>query len=44
MIKKPQEVEQFVDALQGQSIVDIKRRGKFRFFIQSYMPLFPICE
>jgi formamidopyrimidine-DNA glycosylase len=32
MIKKPQEVEQFIDALKGQTIVDIKRRGKFLIF------------
>lgn len=29
IIKKPQEVEQFIDALQGERIVDVGRRGKF---------------
>jgi formamidopyrimidine-DNA glycosylase len=29
IIKKPQEVEQFIDALQGEHIVDVGRRGKF---------------
>ena len=32
MIKKPEEIEQFKDALKGQSIVDIQRRGKFLIF------------
>ncbi len=32
MIKKPEEVEQFSEALVGQSIVDINRRGKFLVF------------
>lgn len=29
MIKKPENVEEFSDALKGQQIVDVKRRGKF---------------
>jgi formamidopyrimidine-DNA glycosylase len=29
MIKKPQEVEQFIDALRGEHILDVGRRGKF---------------
>lgn len=33
IIKKPHEVEQFKDALKGQTILDIKRRGKFLLFI-----------
>src|SRR3954468_11703122 len=32
IIKKPLEVEQFSDALVGQTILDIKRRGKFLLF------------
>lgn len=32
MIKKPEEVEQFAEALVGQRIVDINRRGKFLIF------------
>jgi formamidopyrimidine-DNA glycosylase len=33
MIKKPQPVEQFIDALKGQTIKDVDRRGKFLKFI-----------
>lgn len=29
MIKKPENVEEFSDALVGQTILDVKRRGKF---------------
>lgn len=32
IIKKPQEIEQFSDALKGQTFIDIKRRGKFLLF------------
>ncbi|WP_428909351.1 DNA-formamidopyrimidine glycosylase [Niallia sp. Krafla_26] len=32
MIKKPAEIEQFKDALKGESIIDIERRGKFLLF------------
>jgi formamidopyrimidine-DNA glycosylase len=35
MIKKPIEVEQFKDALKGQTILDVDRRGKFLKFILS---------
>jgi formamidopyrimidine-DNA glycosylase len=35
MIKKPEPVEQFVDALKGQTILDVRRRGKFLKFILS---------
>lgn len=43
MIKHPEEVEQFKDALIGQTIVQISRRGKLLIFIRMIMPLFPIC-
>ncbi|CAM3921062.1 DNA-formamidopyrimidine glycosylase [Lederbergia lenta] len=33
IIKKPLEIEQFQDALQGQTILDINRRGKFLIFV-----------
>ncbi|WP_078545161.1 DNA-formamidopyrimidine glycosylase [Litchfieldia alkalitelluris] len=33
MIKKPEEVSQFIDALKGQTIQDVERRGKFLKFI-----------
>lgn len=32
MVKQPIEIEQFVDALRGQSILEIARRGKFLIF------------
>ncbi|MBL4951157.1 DNA-formamidopyrimidine glycosylase [Neobacillus sp. YIM B02564] len=32
MIKNPPEVEQFIDALKGETIVEISRRGKFLLF------------
>ncbi|MBM7660578.1 formamidopyrimidine-DNA glycosylase [Bacillus mesophilus] len=38
MIKQPQEVEQFVDALIGQTIHDVQRRGKFiKFLLDDYV-------
>jgi formamidopyrimidine-DNA glycosylase len=38
IIKKPDEVEQFIDALKGQTIHDIGRRGKFlKFFLDDYV-------
>jgi formamidopyrimidine-DNA glycosylase len=38
IIKKPDEVEQFIDALKGQTIYDIGRRGKFlKFFLDDYV-------
>ncbi|MFD1737130.1 DNA-formamidopyrimidine glycosylase [Bacillus salitolerans] len=38
MIKKPEPVEQFVDALKGQTIRDVKRRGKFlKFILDDYV-------
>lgn len=37
MIKKPEVMEQFIDALVGQSIIDINRRGKFLvFYTETY--------
>jgi len=33
IVKKPLEIEQFYDALPGQTIVDLKRKGKFLIFI-----------
>jgi formamidopyrimidine-DNA glycosylase len=33
MVKKPDEVDQFMDALKGQTIHDVSRRGKFLKFI-----------
>lgn len=32
MIKSPEEVQQFIDALKGQTILDVGRRGKFLIF------------
>jgi formamidopyrimidine-DNA glycosylase len=38
IIKKPNEIEQFQDALVGQTILDIKRRGKFlKFILDDYV-------
>ncbi|MCH1627294.1 DNA-formamidopyrimidine glycosylase [Fredinandcohnia quinoae] len=38
MIKKPEEVEQFTDALLGQTIQDVERRGKFlKFILDDYV-------
>ncbi|WP_449537215.1 DNA-formamidopyrimidine glycosylase [Ferdinandcohnia sp. Marseille-Q9671] len=38
MIKKPEEVEQFSDALRGQTIHDVDRRGKFlKFMLDDYV-------
>ncbi|MGQ4667438.1 DNA-formamidopyrimidine glycosylase [Metabacillus halosaccharovorans] len=38
MIKKPDEIEQFKDALAGQTIHDVNRRGKFlKFILDDYV-------
>ncbi|HZH60052.1 MAG TPA: DNA-formamidopyrimidine glycosylase [Metabacillus sp.] len=38
MIKKPEEIEQFKDALVGQTIHDVNRRGKFlKFILDDYV-------
>ncbi|QOR65801.1 DNA-formamidopyrimidine glycosylase [Cytobacillus suaedae] len=38
MVKKPSEVEQFIDALKGQTIHEISRRGKFlKFILDDYV-------
>ncbi|MED4453250.1 DNA-formamidopyrimidine glycosylase [Metabacillus fastidiosus] len=38
IIKKPLEIEQFQDALKGQTIVDVGRRGKFlKFYLDDYV-------
>ncbi len=38
MVKKPAEVEQFIDALKGQTIHEISRRGKFlKFILDDYV-------
>ncbi|MDQ0224633.1 DNA-formamidopyrimidine glycosylase [Metabacillus niabensis] len=38
IIKKPFEIEQFKDALQGQTIYDVSRRGKFiKFILDDYV-------
>lgn len=38
MIKKPEQVEQFIDALIGQTIINIERRGKFlKFLLDDYV-------
>lgn len=38
MIKRPEQVEQFTDALVGQTVGDIERRGKFlKFLFNDYV-------
>lgn len=38
IIKKPDDVEQFKDALRGQTVLDIGRRGKFlKFYLDDYV-------
>src|SRR5690606_40130260 len=38
IIKKPEETEQFCDALRGQTIYDVDRRGKFlKFILDDYV-------
>lgn len=38
IIKKPEELDQFIDALKGQTIQDVKRRGKFiKFILDDYV-------
>lgn len=38
IIKKPLEIEQFKDALKGQTIIDVDRRGKFlKFYLDDYV-------
>jgi formamidopyrimidine-DNA glycosylase len=39
IIKKPQEVEQFIDALKGEQILDIGRRGKFLIIYTDHFAL-----
>ena len=38
IIKSPLEVEQFIDALKGETIEDVGRRGKFRSSIRQLSP------
>jgi formamidopyrimidine-DNA glycosylase len=39
IIKKPLEIEQFIDALRGETIVDVGRRGKFLIIYTEYYAL-----
>lgn len=39
IIKQPGEIEQFCDALKGQRVLDIERRGKFLIFILDHYSL-----
>ncbi|MFJ5717286.1 DNA-formamidopyrimidine glycosylase [Neobacillus sp. NPDC093127] len=39
IIKNPLEVEQFIDALRGETIVDVGRRGKFLIFYTNHYAL-----
>lgn len=43
MVKKPLNTEAFVDALAGETIRSLGRRGKFLIFYTTIMHLSPIC-